>query len=577
MKKFYFFLIFSLWAFSFSATRAANNTTIDETIEAAFAAEEESKFQEVVDLLVPIIDEIPADSVQEKSDVLSSITVSYFRLGDIDKALKYGKECLQFDEQSGINENLSSSLNNLASICLSSDRLEEAEAYLYRSLSIERDLGRTDKQAIRLGMLSEVYTKMNRLEDAMDRIQQALALDREGGREEKVAVRLSQLGTILTNMCRFKEAENCLKEAVELHRKHQNLSSLAISLISLATTERDLFEIKAAEKNLKECIELTEQLGMKQVRLAAYLELSRLYNLAKDPRAYDYLNQFMVLRDSIVNEQIQQQISELKVSYETKEKEQEIALQKETIKNQQILYISLGIMLIIAIVALFFAHRSNKLKEQNLQLKDRFLQLVSHDLKNPAIAQQKNLYGLLKCHKVLEPEVMDEQLLSMTKAANAQVDLLLDLLDWARLQTGKLEYTPSQLDLSLLTKKVAEQHMEQAKLKQIEVAVETQGEDHLVTADRQMIATLLRNVLSNAIKFTPENGKITITIDQKSVLIKDNGIGFDTSHINSQLGTSGEQGTSLGLNLAYQMARINHANLNISSEKSIGTTVKLAF
>lgn len=554
----------------------AASRTLDETVEAAFAAEDEGDFQQVIDLLEPIIDQIPADSVQEKSDVLSSITVSYYRLGELEQALKYGKRCLEYDEQTGIQENVSSSLSNLAAICSNMRRLDEARDFLLRSLPIEQELGRDDKLAIRLGMLGEVYTLMGKNDEALANIEQALELDRAGGREGRVAVRLSQKAQTLLEMREFAQALPVLQEAISLHRKHQNMPSLAMSLLSLSAAQRAQQHYTEAEHAIQECIDITTATGQKQVLTSAYLELSRLYDQQHDPRAYGYLKQAMELKDTISNERVQQQISDLQVAYETKEKEQQIALQQATISHQHLLFIGLGALLILALAALYFAHRALKLKEQNMQLKDRFVQLISHDLKNPALAQQKNLHGLLRYHKMLAPDELTEQLTSMAQAADAQVGLLYDLLDWGGLQTGRLTYQPVQLDLQSLTQRVVDQHKGQAQVKGIDLRVEVAGNDHLVHTDRQMTEAMLRNLLSNAIKFTPEQGQITVSIDQHTVTVTDTGIGFDPDQIAPQRGTAGELGTSLGLNLVQKMAQINHANIEISSKKGIGTRVKVS-
>lgn len=550
---------------------------LDKTIEEAYSAEADFDYQTVIKLLTPIINDIPKDSIQEKSDVLATITVSYFRLGEIDMALQYGKECLQFDEESKILENISSSLNNLAAICASAHRLEEAEEYLLRSLPMEEELNRDDKLAIRLGMLGEIYTSMGgRLNDALKRIQQALELDQKAGREDRVAIRLSQKGQTLMKMGRFSEAESCLIKGIALHRKYKNKTSLTLSLISLATTCRALSKNAEAEAYLKECITIAGEIGQKQARQNAYLELSRLYNDTKDWRAYEYLNHYMLLKDSMMTESVQQQISDLNVAYETQKKEQKIHMQQATIKHQQMMAICLVVLFIFAIISLFSALWSLKLKEKNMLLKDRFVQLISHDLKNPAIAQQMNLHNLLKYHRKLTTEDMEEQLKLMAQAADAQTELLYDLLDWGGLQTGRMKYAPVLFDLSSATLAVIEQHQAQANLKDIEIKINKTDDDHIVKADRQMIATILRNLLCNAIKFTPTGGQICITMCKQTVEIADNGTGFDSNQHTLQNGTAKETGTAIGLKLVQKLAQINHANIEISSIKGIGTRVKLS-
>lgn len=567
---------------------AADSEDLDAKIEAAFTAEEESRFDDAIELLLPIVDKLPADSVQLLSDCYSSITSCYFRLGQLEEALSWGERCLRLDEESGNEENLASSLGNIAAICLAGERYEVAEEYLLRSIDIERKLQRPAKLSIRLGMLSEVYIQQERLDEALTMVSEAVDIDRAMGNEPKLAIRLSQLGNVLINMRKPAEAEPYLSEACQLHRKYQNLPSLVLTLIPLGITERALNKYRDAETSLQEALTLAEQTEQRSIRMTAYIELARLYNKMQDPRAFDYLSRFMQVKDSVTNEQVQAQISDLEVRYQTKEKEQQLALSQATIRQQRMLYLGLSVLLILSIAALFFAIRAARLKEKNLQLKNRFIQLISHDLKNPALAQQKGLHLLCKYHDRLEPADMQLQLKQMAEDADAHVNLLYSLLDWARLQTGHLSYQPVRLDLATLADEVVSQHHAQAEIKGVKVSCQHQDDDCLVTADRQLTATIVRNLLSNAIKYTPlgtgtaaAEADIEVTVAHNSITVKDHGTGFDVaeqaSTQASKQGTSGELGTALGLNLVRQLAQINHSELQIESKIGVGTTIKLNF
>lgn len=571
-------LISSITPFQVSA---ATKVDYNALADSAFAVKDEGRYQESIDIFLSLLDQLPSDSVQLKSDVLSDLSDSFYRLGDIAQALNYGRRCLEEDEKSGNRENLASSLGNLAAICMAAQQLDQAEEYLKRSISIERELGRPGKLAIRLGMLGELFTQEGRLDEGLKYAQEALDLERTTGREDKLAIRLSQMGNTLINMRRNQEADVCLKEAEQLHRKHHNLPSLAFTLITRGITARALHRNKEAEDCLVECIDLSEQLGLKQARMTAYIEMARLLHSMGDNRDYDYLNRYQLLRDSLVDEQVQQQIADLSVTYETREKEHKIELQEAIIERQQLVYSILAVLVIVLIIALIFIVRSLRLKEQNLKLKDNFMRLISHDLKNPALAQQHSMHALSKCCTMVDSEMVRTQIVQMAEQSDAYVGLLNDLLDWTGMQTGKLKYTPIALDLLSLVQDVVSQLNAQASLKKIDVKVQFEEGDHTVTADRQMVCTIVRNLLSNSIKYTMPEGEISFIVGDHWLQIKDNGIGFDWEEQRrlkvSNKGTKGETGTALGIELALEMAAKNHAKLQFSSAKGVGTIAKLTF
>lgn len=552
-----------------------------EKIEQGFAAEDEDRFGDAIELLTSALPQIPSDSVQLTSDVYVSIVTCYYRLGKFEQALEYGQLSLGYDEASGSLENLSSSLSNMGAICMAAHREDLGVQYLQRAIGIEQQLGRKDKLAIRMGMLSEIYTQMTEYEKALPLIEEALKLEEEIGNPQKIAIRHSQLGNTLLHMNRFAESEEHLKQGEALHRQFNNLPSLALTLLSRAVSARCLNKYAEAERCVTECIEIAQQIGMNKIRMDSYHEMARIYKLRNDMRAYDYMLEYTKLKDSITTQQVQEQIADMEVRYQTREKEQQIAMDEVIIARQRLVYLSLAVLLILSIVALVFLMRSLKLKEQNMQLRNRFTRLISHDLKNPALAQQQGLQQLCRYLDILDNTTLRQELTHLSQDADAQVDLLYDLLDWSSLQTGKLSYSPLRFDLVQLAQEVIKQHRGQAQIKGIDLLADNQSTDPFITSDRQMVASILRNAISNAIKFTNTGGQIRVIIADQRISVQDNGRGFDVAkqqkQKSSEAGTRDEKGSALGLNLARQMATLTHSKLEIDSKIGQGTTINLTF
>lgn len=561
--------------------RAASGNSYQELIEAGFAATDENRFADAIDHLVPALDLIPADSTDILDDIYNSLLVCYMRLGQSDEALKYGKKTLEIDEKSGILEDLSSTLNNLAAICLATKRYETAREYIQRAIEIEQELQRDDKLAIRVAILGEIYANEGNYEQALANFKQALDLDRAGQREAKVAIRLSQMGNTMVLAGQFAEAISYLEQADQMLRQSQNTPSLAMNLASLGKAESMQGQNREAVAHITEAIEIAHSSGLRQIEMNCNRDLSRVYHAMHDLRSYGCLNRYIELQDSINSEQVQQQISDLEVRYQMKQKEQEIALDKATIARQQQLHIGLIILLALAVVMLFLGRRSLHLQRQNMQLRDNFYRLISHDLKNPALAQQHSLQQLCRYIEVIDVNTLRQQLAHLSQDADAQVALLFDLLDWTSLQTGKLRYSPIRFDLLALAQEVATQHRGQAAVKGIQVQVNSTASNPYVMADRQLTASILRNTLNNAIKFSSAGQSIELSIADHLLTVTDHGQGFDVEQQlrtqSSQSGTANEKGSALGLSLARKLAKLNQSELNIESKIGVGTVIKLSF
>lgn len=563
----------------FFATNATYAATIDydKELDKAYAAEERDDFQDAINILEPLLDKIPKDSTTLLSDILSTLTNDYYRLGQIDKALEYGERCLTNDEKSGSEENLSSSLNNLAAICATIGRHEQAEEYLKRGIQIEERLGRNDKLAIRLGMLCEVYTHLGRLEEALPLAQRALELNKKDGLEEKVAVRMSQLGNTLSHMKRYKEAEPYLRDASQLLTKYENYSSLCLNNLALGEALHAMGNISEAETILKANVNLAQRIRQRHTLMLCYMELARLsHDKHDDTEAYHYQGLFIELKDSISTEQVHQQISDLQVRYKSAQDKLLLAEQEATIQRNHLIVVAGCVLLVMLLIALAVVFNSLHVKKRMLTLRDKLMRIVSHDLKNPALAAQRNLHMMINHFDSLSSDDIREELMRMAESSDAQVDLLYNLLTWAQLNSMRLELHPLQLDLNSVVEEVVAQHQQQASVKGISIVEEKSAEPMIVTADRPTVCTIVRNVLNNAIKFSNTGSEIRVSACDNAIIVEDHGVGMTEEGVRT-IGTAGERGTGLGMQLVETLSKCNNARVSIESQKGKGTKVKISF
>ncbi len=220
--------------------------------------------------------------------------------------------------------------------------------------------------------------------------------------------------------------------------------------------------------------------------------------------------------------------------------------------------------------------KAKSLQELN-KTKDRFFSIISHDLKSPF----NSLLGLTELLQFERKEMNDaevDKLIGLINRSSEQAyKLVLNLLEWARSQTNEIEFKPKKLDLQILVDENIDLVKAHATNKGIKIHVEKKNKKTNVFADENMINTVLRNLISNAIKYT-ENGKINITINcgtEYCVLkISDTGMGlskenmeklFDINKGVSALGTGGEKGTGLGLVLCKEFIEKNKGEIFVES------------
>jgi signal transduction histidine kinase len=227
-----------------------------------------------------------------------------------------------------------------------------------------------------------------------------------------------------------------------------------------------------------------------------------------------------------------------------------------------------------------------KLKNQKLQKlnaeKDRFLSIIAHDLRNPFNSIIG--FGELLVNQVEEDDM--ENVLKYSKvimnASKKAMDLLTNLMEWSLSQTGRLEYNPEYFEIDEAISKTLSLFWEVAEQKSIKIEKNLIA-GKVVYADKEMIRTVLRNLISNAIKFTRNGGliKVQTKVNQNKVEIsvKDSGVGLSESAIDklfrldeniSSPGTLKEQGTGLGLILCKEFIDKHNERIWLESEPGKG-------
>lgn len=340
------------------------------------------------------------------------------------------------------------------------------------------------------------------------------------------------------------------------------------------------------------------------VRDAAF-RLSELYDLSKQyDSAYYYHKEFTAISDSIKNFETIQKMADLRTEFEVSQKQAEVDILTKRKSLQLIIIISLIVIILLASWLILMYYKSLKrskdftkvlraqgteLKELN-RIKDRFFSIISHDLRSPI----SSLGGISFMIKESIEQDNKEMLTQITDYIDECVvslsSLLENLLNWALSQQGKLKFSEDQIDTKDLIDEVLAMFTTSIILKDIQLKLSVQ-EDLFICGDKNSLMTVIRNLLSNALKFTPKGGVVQVSNKINTngfieIRVSDNGIGipqekldalFELNDNKSTLGTENEKGLGLGLNLVHEFILQNKGKISVESKVGMGTSFILQF
>ncbi|MCP4155219.1 MAG: hybrid sensor histidine kinase/response regulator [bacterium] len=224
-----------------------------------------------------------------------------------------------------------------------------------------------------------------------------------------------------------------------------------------------------------------------------------------------------------------------------------------------------------------------ELKELNAT-KDKFLSIIAHDLKNPMQALLLFTDALKSRFDTLNTDKLKEYIDKCFDNTRFLAQLLENLLEWALAEEGIIKCHPAEIDITAIVKENIELFQANAGEKNITLTAQIDG-DYAAFADENMSRTVIRNLISNAVKFTNPKGEVTVTVssqqDVSAIEISDNGIGIAAEDIDTLFkigehktsrGTAKEKGTGLGLVLCHEFISRNNGTIDVTSTPGKGST-----
>lgn len=557
---------------------------------------------------------------------LSNVGIAYWEKGDFEKCNECYLQALAIAES---RQDTLLCTKIKINIALVFDELGDKENALKYHLEALRDLEKINDVDGVLASLQNIgcaKQDQGKYDEAIAYFNRALALALKENDLYLVAMSYSNLASTYEEKEDFDAAIKYNKKGIEYYNKVGNDKGIARCNIYMASVLLQLKNYKESEQYSLEALKIAKDKGVEDIEKHAYEMLARsCAEMKQFSKAYTYQNKFIQLKDSIYTKEKSQQILELQAQFESEKKEKENALltQANIIQELEIdkqiswrnSFVGISFLVIVLILILLNRYRSKKrsnlallskneliqkqkeellknndvLVQQYAELKllnatkDKFFKIISHDLKSPFNA----IIGFSQLLKQEYDDYSDaekkEFIENINQASELAYELLGNLLTWAQSQTGEIKITKEIIHLKGLVEKSIAPYLPGASRKNIKVKVDIPSSISLLL-DKNTSMTFFANLVNNAIKFTPNGGKITITTTatQKNIEVHiiDTGVGIPPQIISklfkideavTSMGTNNEKGTGLGLILCKEFIELNGGSITLRSEINKGS------
>lgn len=516
-----------------------------------------------------------------EASALNNISLIYRRQGFVEKALNLDKEVLQMRIEVGDSARIAGSLNNIAVSYGDKKNYDTALNYYMQAVDMSLKIDDIKDLDLYYNNIGNVYMKLGQHEKALPYFEKSLNIAQQFGNKQIYQNALMYIGKYHMVNKNYKKALPLLHKALEI--------AYEIGIV---------YEIEDAAKNLNNC----------------YAGLNDYVN------AYKYHRLFKTMADSANSIEVAQKIAETEAlaEFEKEKKTQKLIQDKKYAEARLIIHREKQrrnvayIIVFMVLMWLYFLYRNymrktrlnktliiqhNEILAQKEEIesqrdkiealnitKDKFFAIIAHDLKNPigAICQMADL--LETNFQSIEKNKQIEYIKHINYSAGRTFSLLENLLQWAMVQTGSIDINRERFSITKLIIENIELLNGNATQKQIDISFEY-CDDCFIHADVEMVNTVIRNLLTNAIKFTPKLGSVKLAVadgDTSWVIsVKDDGIGISEADqeylfaagINKKsIGDSKAKGTGLGLILCKEFIELNKGKIWVESELNKGAS-----
>jgi len=562
--------------------------------------------------------------------LLNNLGVIHQILGMYEVSLNYLNQSIELKKELADSIGLAKSYNNISVIYKNLDRFSEAYVFTMKALTAYEKIGSKPDLADVYNNLGTIYEAWANYDTALYYYYKSLKIKSELKNLKGLGNTFNNIGMVYLFRKQFDSSFRNLSEAYSLRKGINDRFGLVSSLHNLGLFYLAKSEYDSALACFQKSLDISKQESMLENLQRNFANISRVYDsLGNTEAAYKNFRLYEAYKDTLTKKDIQDQLSNLAIKYETERLEQEKALLKKQYEIQRdkriivyYLFILISVFLITILVVLYLRYRiknsvNKALVEKNRQIfnkqqevekaliklneseellrelnasKDKFFNIIAHDLKNP-FGTVVNFSELLMNNTFdLDEDEKLEIIRVIKDTTQNTLQLLENLLTWSRTQTGRIVFNPQKLLVNQLLDEILGMLKPSADKKRIDIKLDTPP-DIKVWADENMLKTILRNLISNAIKYTGFDGDIIISTTCSKltacvICVQDNGIGISNDVVNKlfrfdesvrSAGTDNEIGTGLGLILCKEFVDYHKGKIWVNSTPGKGSRFCVSF
>lgn len=566
-----------------------------------------------------------AQSLEYDKEIVKAmyyVGTAYYIDNQYDNSLDYLLKAYRFAKNHNYEKELADISQQLATVYYQSGKIRKTYDYTSEAIKVYEKLN--DKVGIArcYNSFGVYYQSIKEYNKAIVYLQKGLSLGKEISHRPVVGELLNDIGSLYTEMGDTLKAIRTYREAVDYYKSNGPNHKTGVFELNMCELYLHHNDLTKAKHHLEKGYIISKELKSKRLLRDYYKYLSLYYTKLGDYRssvkAYENLQAY---QDSISSEKLSNKIDDLDSRHVEEVKNQENQVlraenqtQQLEINRQYTIGLLILLLLLVVIFLLTFRYRNNlkdnellylrnrlvsqhqeeligamkrlKVSEDKLrtanETKDKMFSLIAHDLRG-AIGNISNGLRMMLTDEELDLSEEDktEFLQSLFHSADNSFELLENLLFWAKNQTSTISANLQMVDASTIISSNINLSAELAKIKSIRLVANTNPSVE-VYIDWNMINTVLRNLISNAIKFTNKGGIIEVKSEIGDYFVKisviDDGIGMMPEQIENIYegkttdGTANEKGTGLGITLCRDFLVKNHGEMMVESQVDKGST-----
>lgn len=556
---------------------------------------------------------------QSQAYMLMMVASNYKQINDNNKALEYAIQAASIFLQLDIKPGVGYSYNFIGSLHKDLNNSHLALEYYLKAYEIYEGLGDIKGLITSYNNLGIAYIDLNDDAKALEFYTKSLELSKSTQDQEGQAIAYNNIGHLRSKMRNFTEALVSYEKSIEISQKISDFPSIMNTYNNIAWVYFHSGNIAKAKDFVLKALTYSNKTPNLFYSAESHEILSKIYSSNGEyKKGFYHLSQLLSIKDSLFKSSSNEKYMEMQVRFETerKEKEIELLIKNDEIKNLQLqrqntfniywaiitaIFVASGIFITFNLrakqkVNKLLIQNNIQLEETNLKLtqseqhlkelnvtKDRFFSLIAHDLKNPFNA----LLGfseLLNSNYGNYSEAESKELIKIIYDSSQNLYKLLDnLLQWSRSQLGNIMFSPELFPLLSVVDEELDLLRPVANQKELNLSVQIE-EYLLVLADKNLVGVIVRNLVSNAIKFSNPHDQIIIAAMEQDNLVvisvADTGIGIDKDNLDklfrldsnfTSKGTADEKGTGLGLILCKEFVEKNGGTIWVESNKDKGS------